>query len=236
MIRPILPIAGAILIFGCSGGTAAGTAGQAEVLHRGAATPSEGNTAVERLLQKVKMPPSDRALRDGVYVDSVGSEANSGLMYHWMRVQGRRSHDFEVVAIGSYGGQFFDPADLRGWETLFTMWTPHSPNQALALCSEAVAVGVNHSPNRLRQRDLLELGSALRLVRPSYRDLVSRYYRPPAVELTEGADQHWIVHFWYPNLEQSPYRRRLATKYKCEVPSTLTEEFRVLETDSILLR
>jgi hypothetical protein len=235
-IRTTLLIATALLTLGCSRGTAAGISGEVEVLRRGAAAAPEGTTARELLLQKVKMPPAHRALRDAVRLDSTGSGASSDLTYHWARVQGRNSHDFEVVAIGRYGGQFFEPADLAGWDAVFDAWAPRSPDEAWAVCSEAVAVGVNNNPSRLTQRDLLEVGSARRLVRPSERDLIGRSYRPRAVELTHGADGRWNVRFWYPHLEQSPYEGRLATEYKCEISPDLGGGFRVLETDSILVR
>lgn len=220
-------LAAALLLMGCKNG--ANNSPRAKVPE---SQPEPVERAAEEMLRK-KVDSAGRldSAQQVFEVKSARSAATDGLRYYWTRIDGRNSYDFQVFSIARFRGRYFDPADLGAWSSVLNEWVPESADQALNLCIEAVAVGVARVPERLRNRELLELRTSRPLLRPEYHARVARADVPPVVERRSRPPGGWMVWFWYPDIG----RGRLATRYRCNIPSTGSQDgFAVAEVDSIL--
>jgi hypothetical protein len=220
-----------LLLLGCNGGAESSRA-RGEVPN---VEPYPGSgTAAEMLVGKVNRTSRQGPARQDLAVDSTTSAATDELRFYWTRVAGRSFHEFQMTSIASYRGRFFDPEDLSAWRAIWGDWVPGSEDEALNICLEAVALGVTNTPNRLQDRDLLQAGTADRLVNPADRDRLHRVDLVPVIESSVDTEGQWRVWFWYPDLYR-PGKGRLATRYRCDIPGPHTGDgLRIVEADARL--
>lgn len=220
-------LAATLLLMGCENGANDSPRAKGPELK-----PEPVERAAEEMLRK-KVDSAGRldSAQQAFEVKSARSAATNSLRYYWTHIAGRDLYNFQVFSIARFRGRYFDPADLGAWSSVLSEWVPESADQALNLCIEAVAIGVARFPERLRNRELLELRTSRELLRPEYDARVARADVPPVVERRSRPPGGWMVWFWYPDMG----RERLATRYRCMIPSAGSQDgFAVAEVDSIL--
>lgn len=224
-------LAATLLLMGCKNGANNSPRAKAPELQ-----PEPVERAAEEMLRK-KVDSAGRldSAQQVLVVKSARSAATDGLRYYWTRLAGRDFRDYQVISIAGFRGRYFDPADLGAWSSVLGQWVPESADEALDFCIEAVAVGVLGVPERLPGRGLLELQASHRLLRDEDRARVNPADVAPVVERRSQPPGGWMVWFWYPEIGLRDHRERLATRYRCTVPSTGAQGgFAVAEVDSIL--
>ncbi len=231
----LLGLAGTgFLLLGCNRGTGSG---RSHAVADPLSNLDSTITAVGVLTDKITRKGESVSLSQDLSVDSANSAASVHLRYYWTRVGGRNVHDFQVASIASFRGRFFDPSDLQEWGRIWVNWIPRSHEEALNVCLEIIAVGVTNTPNRLHDRDLLQAATADRFVSPADKDRFRRVDLAAVSERDPGAEGQWRVQFWYPDLHRPGRPGRLATRYHCLIPGTLTRQgFHVVEADSVVDR
>jgi hypothetical protein len=223
-------LAATLLLMGCENGAKNNPRQNVPKLQ-----PAPVERAAEEMLKKKADSAGSLDPEQAFVVESERSAAADGLRYYWTRLAGRNSGDYQVISIAGFRGRYFDPADLRAWSSVLGEWVPESADEALDFCIEAVAVGVTRAPERLPGRGLLELRTAHRLLRDEDRARVNPADVAPVVERRSQPPGGWTVLFWYPEIGLRDHRERLATRYRCTVPSTGAQDgFAVAEVDSIL--